>query len=48
MSIAEGSIWRRVMPWRAEVGNAWWLLCQASPKVSSDSHARFRDSSSVA
>ena len=19
------------MPWNAEVGNAWWLLCQDSP-----------------
>ena len=36
---------QRPMPWTAEVGKAWWLLCQASPKVSSASHARLRDSS---
>ena len=35
------------IPWAAEVGNAWWLLCHASPKDSTDSHARLRDSSSV-
>ena len=35
------------IPWAAEVGKAWWLLCHASPKDSTDSHARLRDSSSV-
>ena len=38
---------RRPRPWAADVGNAWWLLCQASPNVISDSQARLRDSSSV-
>src|SRR5205807_4683008 len=35
-------------PCRAEVGKAWWLLCQASPNVKGESHARLRDSSFVA
>src|SRR5213076_470761 len=48
MTIALGSTSQRRCPWAAEVGNAWWLLCQASPNVISDSHARLRDSSSVA
>jgi hypothetical protein len=29
-------------------GNAWWLLCQASPNASGASHARLRDRSRVA
>ena len=44
---AEGSNCQRREPWRAEVGNAWWLLCHASPNVKNDSHARLRDSSPV-
>ena len=28
------SSWRRSRPCRAEAGNAWWLLCHPSPKVS--------------
>ncbi len=35
------------MPCSAEVGNAWWLLCQASPKVKNESQNRLRDSSFV-
>ena len=31
----------------AEVGKAWWLLCQASPKVGIAIRARLRDSSLV-
>jgi hypothetical protein len=34
-------------PWRAENGNAWWLLCQPSPKVISATHQLFRESSVV-
>ena len=35
------------MPCSAEVGNAWWLLCQASPKEKNESQNRLRDSSFV-
>ena len=45
---AEMSISQRRRPCAAEVGNAWWLLCHASPNESGASHARLRDSSSVA
>ena len=31
----ETSICQRCRPCRAEAGNAWWLLCQPSPKTSS-------------
>src|SRR5574341_383373 len=34
-------------PWRAEVGCAWWLLCQPSPKVKSATHQLLRESSVV-
>src|SRR5262249_39800614 len=44
---AVGSSCLAFIPWTAEVGKAWWLLCQASPKVGSASHARLRDSSVV-
>ena len=44
---AEGSNCQRRSPCPAEVGNAWWLLCQASPNVKGASHARLRDSSPV-
>ncbi len=27
------SICHHLRPWRAEVGKAWWLLCQPSPKA---------------
>ena len=47
MTQAEGSTWKRPRPWTAEVGKAWWLLCQASPKEKGASQARLRDSSSV-
>src|SRR5882762_9704946 len=36
-----------VRPWRAEVGCAWWLLCQPSPKVNSATHQLLRLSSRV-
>ena len=42
MSISHG-----LRPWRAEVGNAWWLLCHDSPNDSGASHSRLRDSSPV-
>ena len=45
---ALGSTWRRPRPCRAEVGNAWWLLCHASPKAIGASQPRLRDSSPVA
>ena len=35
-------------PCRADVGCAWWLLCQPSPKVSSATHQLFRERSRVA
>src|SRR6266852_4301685 len=34
-------------PCRAEVGCAWWLLCQPSPKVRSATHQLLRESSLV-
>ena len=34
-------------PWRYDVGNAWWLLCQDSPNVNGESQSRLRDSSPV-
>ena len=43
MSQALGSSCRRPRPCRAEVGNAWWLLCQASPKAIGASQARLRE-----
>src|SRR4029077_2005463 len=47
ITAADGSICLFFMPCTAEVGKAWWLLCQASPKVGIASQARFRDSSVV-
>src|SRR3954452_16015389 len=44
----DGSNCQGLRPWRADVGNAWWLLCHASPNVKNDSHNRLRDSSPVA
>ena len=35
-------------PWRAEIGWAWWLLCQPSPKLSSATNQLLRESSRVA
>ena len=35
-------------PWRADVGCAWWLLCQPSPNVISATHQLLRESSRVA
>jgi hypothetical protein len=43
MNIAEGSSSQRPRPWRAERGNAWWLWCQDSPNVTSESQATFVD-----
>src|ERR1700727_2612117 len=34
-------------PWKADVGKAWWLWCQASPIDSGASQNTLRDSSSV-
>ena len=34
-------------PWNAEVGNAWWLWCHASPIESGASQNTLRDSSSM-
>ena len=48
ISHADGSSCHQRSPCRAEVGKAWWLLCQASPKVGGASQARLRDSSPVA
>ena len=47
MTPAEGSSCQRRRPWRYDVGNAWWLLCHASPQVGIASQARLRDSSWV-
>ena len=47
MIAADGSICQRRSPWRYEHGNAWWLLCHASPHVGIASQARLRDSSCV-
>src|SRR3569833_1180340 len=44
----EGSNSYHVRPCRAEVGCAWWLLCQPSPKVISATHQLLRESSRVA
>ena len=43
----EGSNCQARRPWACDVGNAWWLLCHASPKVKNDSQKRLRDSSFV-
>ena len=47
MTSAETSSCQRPRPWTAEVGKAWWLLCQASPRVGIAIRARLRDSSVV-
>ena len=49
MTSALGSSMRSYqrIPCAADVGNAWWLLCHASPKDSGASQARLRDSSPV-
>ena len=44
-TVARRSISKRRSPWNAELGNAWWLLCQDSPKESQDNHQTFLDSS---
>src|SRR4030095_4403998 len=31
----DGSNCHQNSPWRADVGKAWWLLCQPSPRLSS-------------
>jgi hypothetical protein len=48
MTHLEGSTSQRPRPCAAEVGNAWWLLWNASPIESGVSHSRLRDSSFVA
>src|ERR1700677_4371187 len=45
--IHEKSISYHARPCRAEVGCAWWLLCQPSPKVSSATMTLLRESSRV-
>ena len=47
MNMPPRSSSRRRSPWNADVGNAWWLLCQDSPKVESDSQATLLDWSLV-
>ena len=47
MTSAETSISRRRRPCAAEVGKAWWLLCQASPSEGIASQARLREWSSL-
>src|SRR5947209_2489162 len=44
----DGSNSYQAMPWRAEVGCAWWLLCQPSPKEIAATHQLLRESSRVA
>src|SRR5439155_23065196 len=36
---------KRRIPWNADVGNAWWLLCHDSPNEIRLSSQTFRDSS---
>ena len=43
-SIAASSFF---MPWNAELGNAWWLLCQLSPNEIRLSSQTLRDSSEL-
>ena len=43
-----GSNSYQARPWRADVGWAWWLLCQPSPNVRSATHQLLRESSFVA
>ena len=45
--IQDGSNSYQARPCRAEVGWAWWLLCQPSPKVISATHQLLRESSRV-
>ena len=45
MARPPGSSSARRSPWKADVGKAWWLLCQDSPNEIQDSHQTFRDSS---
>src|SRR5580658_1484738 len=42
-----GSSSYQAIPWRAETGCAWWLLCQPSPPVSRATHQLLRESSRV-
>src|SRR5437899_11016551 len=48
ISSHDGSNSYQASPWRAEVGWAWWLLCQPSPKEISATHQLLRESSRVA
>src|SRR6186997_551434 len=41
------SISYHARPWAADVGCAWWLLCQPSPKLSAATHQLLRESSRV-
>src|SRR6185312_8931923 len=42
---AEMSNWPRSTPCRAQVGSAWWLLCQDSPKLRIASGQKFAERS---
>src|ERR1700682_4772358 len=44
----DGSNSYHARPCRAEVGCAWWLLCQPSPNVTRATHQLLRESSRVA
>src|SRR5438128_994252 len=48
ISSHDGSNSYHARPWRAEVGCAWWLLCQPSPNEISATHQLLRESSRVA
>lgn len=43
-----GSSSHHSRPWRAEVGNMWWLQCQPSPKARRDTQALLVDMSPAA
>src|ERR1700757_448606 len=47
MTRALVSIWKRLTPWRADPGAAWWKLCQASPRDGTANHQTLRLSSDV-
>ena len=45
MTLAEVSYWPRMTPCRAQVGSAWWRLCQDSPIEGIASHQTLPDMS---
>src|SRR5579863_8947909 len=47
IKIQDGSNSDQTKPCLADVGCAWWLLCQPSPKVISATHQLLRESSMV-